>query len=212
MTRPIYCVLEGIDGCGKDFQANRLTEHLKSNGHNPLRINEPDEDFDTGKILRNYLRSGLYREAHAPLFLANRMELLAYKVRPALDAGRPVVSSRSFLSTLVYQQENWPLPWLLDLHRQLPERPSDIIVLDVDPEEAAKRRATRGGYEEVYEKLEIQKRNRVRYRELMGVLPTFMRDPEDSRASFIDGTGHKDVVWAQILDALAPHIDLSVKV
>lgn len=161
-----YIVIEGLDGSGKDTQADLLCAHFREMGLNPLRLNEPDADLPIGKLLRQLLKSGEYPEAHAPLFLADRMVMLVTKVIPAIREDRPVVSSRSFLSTLVYQQDQWPLEWLLAIHEQLPAKPNRVIILDMNPEEALKRVAARPGHLEIYERVDIQRRNRDRYREL----------------------------------------------
>jgi dTMP kinase len=156
----MYILIEGIDGTGKDTQADLLAQWM---GPDTLRVNEPDATLPTGKLLRQMLKDGSYLEAHAAMFLADRMAMLSTKVRPALAEGRHVVSSRSWMSTLVYQQENWPRTWLFDIHRQLPCKATHLIVLDLDPEVALQRATTRPGHNEFYEKLDIQKRNRDRY-------------------------------------------------
>lgn len=162
---PLYVIFEGIDGAGKDTQADLLAQRLEALGQDPLRINEPDDspDASIALLLRQELREGRYSDAHAALFLAERMALQQTKVVPALEAGRPVISARSFLSTLVYQQEQWPLDWLISLHTQLRAKPTHLIVLDIDVERAGKRRIDLG---EVYERNPIQFRNRGRYQNL----------------------------------------------
>lgn len=163
----MYVLFEGLDGSGKTFQVKLLAQHLQKQGEDPLCVQEPDTDMPGGLELRQLLTSGKHREAYPGLFLANRMALQTTKVLPALLSGRPVISDRSFLSTLVYQQqENWPLPWLLDIHAQLPVKANLLIVLDMDPAEALARTQTRGTGPEVYERLDIQRRNQKRYLDL----------------------------------------------
>jgi dTMP kinase len=162
-----YYVFEGVDGCGKTSQADMLQEALEKKHRIVIRVNEPDEHNPVGQLLRQLLKSGEHQIAHAALFLADRLMLQAEVIAPALQNDRSVISSRSFLSTLVYQQENWPLHDLIDMHRGLPVKPDYMIVLDMDPEEALKRVDDRIGHRECYERLDIQKRNRQRYLELM---------------------------------------------
>ena len=164
--RPEYVIIDGIDGNGKSTQADMLFDHWKARGLDPLRINEPDDTLPTGQLLRQLLKSGEYPESHAALFLADRMAIHTTKIAPALAAGRPVVSSRSFLTTLVYQQEQWPLGWLLALHDKLPVKADLIVIIDLDAKVALDRVDSRGEQKEVYEKLEIQERNRQRYLDL----------------------------------------------
>jgi dTMP kinase len=195
----MYVLLEGIDGCGKDSQGDRLVAHLAKQGP-VLRVNEPDDTLPTGQLLRQMLKNGTYVEAHAAMFLADRMAMLATKVRPFLASGGSVVSVRSWMSTLVYQQENWPLAWLLDIHRHLPCQATHLIVLDLDPEVALTRASRRPGHMEFYEKLDIQQRNRQRYLDLLGVAGSLMAP--GGRVGAVDASGSMDEVEARIQEWL----------
>jgi dTMP kinase len=158
-------VLEGADASGKDKQSDILASFLSP----CLRISEPDPDLPTGKLLRQLLKTGEYDKAHAALFLADRLALQQSKVIP-WQKDHPegwVVSSRCFLSTLAYQQDQWDLTWLFDLHRHLLCKPNYILVLDLDPEVAAERMLQRNIHSECYERLPMQKRVRQRYRDLV---------------------------------------------
>jgi dTMP kinase len=193
----MYVILEGIDGTGKDTQADLLTDRL---GSDTLRVNEPDSSLPTGKLLRQMLKDGTYVEAHAAMFLADRMALLSTKVRPALEAGQDVVSVRSWMSTLVYQQENWPLDWLVDIHRQLPAKATHLIVLDLAPKVALGRATRRPGHNEFYEKLEIQQRNRERYLDIAAKAGQFMSP--GGRVGVLDASGSPEAVHARIVEWL----------
>lgn len=161
-----YIILEGQDGSGKDLQAELLMQHFQDNGLDPLLVQEPCSDLPTGKLLRQLLKSGEYQEAHPGLFLADRMTLQAHVIKPALEAGRPVVSVRSFLSTVCYQTEQYDVSWLWDIHRILPVKPTHVVILDVDPEVASKRMDVDNRTREIFERIEIQKRIRQRYLDL----------------------------------------------
>lgn len=190
----MYIVFEGIDGTGKDTQADLLANLL---GPGTLRVSEPDASLPTGNLLRAMLKEGNYIEAHAALFLADRMAMLSEKVRPALKAGNDVVSVRSWMSTLVYQQEHWPLAWLKDLHRQLPSKATHLIVLDMDPEIALSRAIARPGHNEFYEKLDVLKRNRKRYLDLASQAEPFLES--GGKIVCLDATGTPEEVHARIL-------------
>ena len=171
----MFIVFEGIDGSGKDSAADFLREALAKQtligAPLPVRINEPDSTSPTGQLLRQCLKSGAYPEAHAAMFLADRMALHFGKILPALAAGQDVVCCRSFVSTICYQQEQWPGPeglqWLFNIHRMLPTKIDYLVILDVDPAEGLKRVANRGGKAEYYEALDFQTRNRQRYLDLV---------------------------------------------
>jgi len=161
-----YILLEGPDRSGKDTQAAMLVRHLTDKGQNPLLVAEPCADLPTGKLLRQLLKSGEFPESHAALFLADRMALQSHVLKHAIDAGRPVVSVRSFLSTLCYQAEDWPMDWLYCIHEMLPIKPTHVVILDVDSDEAQRRMGRDIRSPEMYEKIEIQRRVRQRYLEL----------------------------------------------
>jgi len=166
MPNPIYCLIEGPDLAGKDAQADLLIQHMREIGLDPLLVHEPCEDLPTGQLIRQLLKSGEYPEMFPGLFLADRMALQTNVVKPALGAGRPVVSVRSFLSTICYQAEKYNLDWLYQLHRMLPVKPTHVIILDVDPEEGQKRLQRDARVPEIFEKILIQTRVRERYLKL----------------------------------------------
>jgi dTMP kinase len=193
-----YAIFEGVDSSGKDSQCDLLVRYLVSLGLDPLRVAEPDNELPTGQLLRQLLRSGDLKESHAALFLADRMAVQTRKIAPALKKGRPIVSSRSFLSTLVYQQEvGYPLDWLLSLHTQLPVKPDLVFILDLPASVAAERMRLRGLQQEYYEAVEIQTRNRDRYLDIASKLDPFLApkgmvvvlDADDTRENI-----HNDVV------------------
>jgi len=197
----MHVVIDGIDGSGKDVQAKLLMSSWSNHGYKPILVSEPDTDMPGGAELRNLLKSGRHPVAQAGLFLANRMALQVAKVKPALEVGRHVVNVRSFLSTLAYQQEqSLPLNWLFQIHDQLLCKPTHIIVLDLDPDEALGRTHKRHGHAEIYERLDIQKRIRQRYLDLAADsrLTRFME--HDGRVVVIDASGPPEEVHARIVE------------
>jgi len=100
-TVPLYVALEGPEGCGKSTQADLLATALgadltRETGGTPIgrRLRE---------ILHDTTVTDLDDRAEALIAAADRAQHIATVVRPALDAGRPVVSDRSVFSTLAYQ-------------------------------------------------------------------------------------------------------------
>ncbi len=165
----MYFVFEGIDGSGKDSMAEKLAIWMEDQGQGPLLlVYEPEKSLPGGVELRELLKSGKHREAQAGLFLANRMALHATYVVPAMKAGQHVISVRSFVSTLVYQQEQWPLDWLVDLHRTMLAKPNVIFLLDVDPKIGLERATRRPGHAEMYEKIGTLRKIQARYKEVLG--------------------------------------------
>jgi len=195
--------LDGIDGSGKDTQRDLLAAWLlKHKNQQSICLNEPDEQNPIGQLIRKLLKSGELPDSHAPLFVADRIALQMTQIIPALNDGWCVLCARSFLSTLVYQQENWPLDWLFDLHRELPVKPDLVIILDLDAKEGLERAQKRPGHMEYYEKIEVQERNRERYKALLND-PRLQRMLADhGMALIIDASGTPDEVHGRILEAL----------
>jgi dTMP kinase len=98
----LFVSLEGIDGSGKSTQAGLLAEAL---GPETLLIREPG-GTDAAERIRALLADpdlSLDPYAELLLFLAARADLTASVIRPALEAGRNVVSDRFADSSVAYQ-------------------------------------------------------------------------------------------------------------
>lgn len=93
---------EGIDRSGKTTQARMLCDAL---GDEALAVREPG-GTPVGERVRELLKDAsleLRPESEALLFAAARAELVSRVIRPALEAGRVVVSDRFLDSSLAYQ-------------------------------------------------------------------------------------------------------------
>ena len=98
----MFISLEGVDGSGKSTQARLLAEAL---GPETVAIREPG-GTDAAERIRELLADPaleLDPLAELLLFLAARADLTARVIRPALEAGRDVVSDRFSDSSVAYQ-------------------------------------------------------------------------------------------------------------
>jgi dTMP kinase len=107
MKRGLFVTFEGSEGCGKSTQIRQLAAWLESRGHHPVLTREPGGTA-AGDEIRHLLQHapqghGLVPEAELFLFAASRAQLVREVIRPALDAGRVVISDRFHDSTAVYQ-------------------------------------------------------------------------------------------------------------
>lgn len=146
----LFVTLEGIDRSGKTTQARMLLEAL---GGGALAVREPG-GTPAGERVRELLKDpklAMGAETEALLFAAARAELVSEVIRPALEAGRTVVSDRFVDSSVAYQGvarglgaeaiarlNRWATGGLV---------PHLTVLLRVDPDLAA----ARGGEEDRFE-------------------------------------------------------------
>jgi dTMP kinase len=103
--RGFFIVLEGPEGSGKSTLVGPLAERMRAGGADPVVVREPG-----GTRAAEIARQALLDPEHsvgpvAELFfyLAARADLVQSVIRPALTAGRVVLSDRFALSTEAYQ-------------------------------------------------------------------------------------------------------------
>ena len=102
----MFITFDGGDGCGKSTQIQRLAEKLQLQGYDVVCCRDPGST-PLGDAVRNILLNR--QELHIAditevfLFTAARAQLVREIIRPALDAGKIVLSDRFLASTFVYQ-------------------------------------------------------------------------------------------------------------
>jgi dTMP kinase len=145
MSPPVYIALEGPEGCGKSTQAKRLADAIdavltRETGGTPI-----GDRLRT--ILHDVTVTELDARAESLIVAADRAQHVVEVVRPALDAGRHVVSDRSVYSSLAYQGFGRELP--IDELRSINDWairgtwPDLVVLLDVPTKVIAKRMKSR---------------------------------------------------------------------
>jgi dTMP kinase len=102
----MFITFEGIEGSGKGVMLGRTLDWLRRAGHSVLATREPGGS-ELGAALRALLldtrNSDMAPEAELFLYLADRAQHVASKIRPALAGGQVTLSDRYADSTIVYQ-------------------------------------------------------------------------------------------------------------
>ena len=101
-----FITLEGLDGCGKSTQLEKLAEVLRSEGFRVVVTREPG-GTSTGEKIRNLLldtgTAGLSPLAELALMFASRAQHIKEVIQPVLDAGQIVLCDRFTDSSEAYQ-------------------------------------------------------------------------------------------------------------
>ncbi len=101
-----FITLEGPDGSGKTTQAHLLVEWLRELDYEVVLTREPG-GTEIGDQIRAVLHdpqnTAMDARAEILLYSASRAQHAAQLIRPALAAGRVVISDRYADSTLAYQ-------------------------------------------------------------------------------------------------------------
>ena len=102
----VFIVLEGVDGCGKSTQAQRLAERLRGLGRDVLHVREPGATA-AGERIRDVLLDPASGDitplAEVFLYQAARTQLVTEILEPALAKGQDVVCERWHYATSAYQ-------------------------------------------------------------------------------------------------------------
>ncbi len=145
MPRGFFLVLEGPEGAGKTTLAAALAERLAALGVEPVLVRQPG-GTPAGEALRRELldTDRTWTPEQEVLYVVTaRADLVARVIRPALDAGRLVISDRFDLSTRAYQGAGRGVPadhleWAIRAATS-GLTPDLMLILDLSPEAGAER-------------------------------------------------------------------------
>src|SRR5687767_13931168 len=102
----MFFSFDGVDGAGKSTQINLFCEGLRQQGREVVACRDPGGTA-LGERLRAILLDHhavpIHRRSEMLLYMASRAQLVEEVIRPALEAGKVVVSDRYLLANVVYQ-------------------------------------------------------------------------------------------------------------
>ena len=209
----LFITLEGIEGSGKSTQLEFLKDRFSRHGLPCTFTKEPG-----GTVLGRGIRTILLEphpsgerwcpQAELLLFCADRAQHIETTIKPALKAGRIVVSDRFEDSTRAYQGAQGIDGDSLAALRQIilkGLRPDLTLLLDACPEEALSRANSRNSAEAAFsetrfdhETLDFHKRVRDEFLRIASLEP--------SRFCLIKADEDKECVAGSIWAAVAPKL------
>ena len=142
MSAGVLIAFEGLDQSGKETQAARLRERFAAAGRRVHALSFPDYDTPIGREIRAALNGerDFSPDTLQLLYIANRHEYRA-SMEEWLAAGDVVVCDRYRASSVAYGgAQGLDAAWLRDVQQYLPE-PAMVVLLDIAPEEAVRRKA-----------------------------------------------------------------------
>ena len=143
----MFFSFDGIDGVGKSTQVRLFVEALRGRGLEVVVCRDPGST-PLGERVRDLLLScdgdtTIGRRSEMFLYMAARAQLVDEVIRPALEAGKVVVSDRYVLANVVYQGHAGGLDpdaiWKVGRVATDGVEPDCVFVLDMAPEAADQR-------------------------------------------------------------------------
>lgn len=135
-----FLTLDGPDGAGKTTQITLIVDWLRSEGYDVVTCRDPGTTA-VGDRLRSIVldrrSTGMSMRTEVLIYMASRAQLVDEVIRPALVAGRIVISDRFMLASLVYQGFAGGLPpseiWQVGRVATEGLLPDLTLILDVPP-------------------------------------------------------------------------------
>ena len=134
MRKPLYIVIEGMDASGKSTQIKKLADFLEKIRYDYIYSREAGST-PAGSKMRDILL-GEHGESldvftRICLFAASYREGLTKRIIPALKEGKWVLSDRTNISSIVYQDAMAILPDAIVMNNELCS-PDMVFILDID--------------------------------------------------------------------------------
>jgi len=203
MKKGLFIVVDSGEGAGKTTQLNNVKELL---GDSLVLTREPG-----GSVYAEDIRNLILKNLHAgqadaktlfALFWAARADHLKNTIKPALEAGKTVISDRFDSSTFAYQLVAQGNRELEDLFWKMREfylgdlKPDLYVYFDIDPVIGLARKNQQGAEELNHfeaRKIDFHSAIRAGFREFITLVPN---------AVTIDASQSKEKVWEEFKSVL----------
>jgi len=210
-ARGKFITFEGLDGCGKSTQLNKLADVLRANGIDVVTTREPG-GTPIGERVRAVLldsrTQGLDSMDEVALMFASRAQQIAEVILPNVEAGRWVLCDRYTDSSEAYQGGGRQLgsEAILDLHRVVCRglQPDMTVLMDSDVAASVARARRRnaqakGEAEEGPDENRFEQESRAFFARVHDAYDRIAaREPE--RVFKVDARRRMDVVHRDIVD------------
>ena len=160
--KPFFIVFEGVEGCGKSFQSNKLYQKLKKYKVNTILTREPG-GTKSSELIRNLILKDYFSKTNKDkfdkytdtlLYLAARNEHIKNKIKPALLNKKVIICDRFTDSTLAYQVfgKKVDIKFINNIHKKILDgiKPNIVFILKVSESTSKKRlkkRKTKNRYD-----------------------------------------------------------------
>lgn len=196
--RPLFIVLEGIDGSGKSTQARLLETRLENEHQLVHRTFEPT-DNKIGRHIRAIIRQEetVHPETLAALFVADRLDHIldeSYGMKAQLANGNHIICDRYYFSSYAYHSLDVPMDWVIDANSLCAKllKPDIIFFIDVDPAISMQRIANNREQTDLFETKTQLEQIRANY------LEAFEKKKDKEHIVVIDGNQTETQIHEEI--------------
>lgn len=219
VSRGKFITFEGLDGCGKSTQLNRLAEVLRADGIEVVTAREPGTTpigEQIRSILLNSRTIGLAPLSELALMFAARAQLVQEVVEPALAAGKFVLVDRYTDSSEAYQGGGRELgsDSVLAVHKAVARLNPDMTVLMDSEVSASVARARRRNQQTTAKNGDTADENRFERenakffdRVHRAYLAIAKREPE--RVYMVDARRDPDTVHGEIVKEVRKRLEIA---
>tara|TARA_X000000950_G_scaffold266216_1_gene341444 strand:- start:719 stop:1366 length:648 start_codon:yes stop_codon:yes gene_type:complete len=160
--KPFFIVFEGVEGCGKSYQSNKLYNKFKKKKIDTILTREPG-GTKSSELIRNLILKDYFAKDNKEkfdkytdtlLYLAARNEHVKNKIKPALLKKKVVICDRFIDSTIAYQVygKKVNFNFIKNIHKQILNgiKPNIVFVLKVSKQSSRNRlikRKTKNRYD-----------------------------------------------------------------